>query len=159
MFKELPSQAELLRVFTYDPHTGDLRWVRRNQRRAASKESNGYLQVKYLGSNYAVHRVIWMMVHGEMPRHLEIDHINKDRTDNRLSNLRLASVSENRCNTTARRGRDLPKGVIRDKRKFCARIQKDGVCHRLGNFPTPEEAHSAYVNAAKHLHGSFASAN
>jgi hypothetical protein len=100
--------------------------------------------------------LIWVIVHDVDPAHLEIDHINGDRSDNRLNNLRLATVSQNRQNSSARKGRDLPKGVKRNKGRFGARVTCNKTVHWLGTYDTPEEAHAVYMAAVKELHGDFA---
>lgn len=90
-----------------------------------------------------------------------VDHINGDGLDNRRCNLRAASRKQNshnaqrRCDNTSGY-----KGVHWDKeqRKWRATIRAHGQIHRLGRFPTPEEAHAAYVKAAEELHGEFANA-
>jgi hypothetical protein len=87
-----------------------------------------------------------------------LDHIDGDRSNNRIENLREATVSENGRNASGWRNRlhKLPKGVIRDKKKFNARIKIHYKSIHLGNFSTPEEASQAYQDAAKKIHGEFA---
>ena len=58
----------------------------------------GYREVRLKGCNYRAHRVAWAIYYGEDPGDLEVDHINHDRDDNRISNLRLVTRSENREN-------------------------------------------------------------
>jgi hypothetical protein len=86
-------------VFRYDPDTGELWWkVRRSNRvdmsrRAGSQQRTGYWQFSYKGSVYYQHRVIWEMVHGYEPS--EIDHIDQDKSNNCLANLRECTHAEN----------------------------------------------------------------
>ena len=86
-------------LFTYDPETGELWWkVRRSNRvdmsrRAGSQNADGYWQFRYNGGVYYQHRVIWEMVHGYKPS--EIDHIDQDKSNNKLANLRECTHSEN----------------------------------------------------------------
>ena len=86
-------------LFTYDPDTGELWWLERRSnrvdmsRRAGSQNAQGYWQVRYNGRVYSQHRLIWEMVHGYKPS--EIDHIDQDKSNNRLDNLRECTHSEN----------------------------------------------------------------
>lgn len=97
-----PSQDRLLELFTYDAETGQLAWAddfgaggkRRKGRPAGFLAPNGYIRVKVDGKPYLAHRVIWKMLHGiDAPD--TIDHINRDRADNRLANLRTAAHVDN----------------------------------------------------------------
>lgn len=66
--------------------------------------TRGYQTVFYEGSQWAVHRLAWIYHNGEIPEGLEIDHINRIKSDNRLENIRLVSRHENLHNATAKRG-------------------------------------------------------
>ena len=63
-----------------------------------SRLKNGYLHVRLDGSSYRIHRIVWEMHNGEIPKGMEIDHINHIRDDNRIENLRMVSRSENMKN-------------------------------------------------------------
>lgn len=108
MPRELPSQQQLRELLDYDPSTGDLRWRVRpghpafNTRKAGqlaftSSTSRGYRQGDIFGVNFLAHRVIWKWVTGEDPD--TIDHINRNKTDNRWDNLRSVTNLENMLNT------------------------------------------------------------
>lgn len=163
-----PLTAERLReLFEYFPETG---MFRRRQlageytRRGAGKLTPGCTYGRYLGicidyQRYYVHRLAWFYIHGEWPPH-EIDHINGDPFDNRLSNLRLATGSENGHNRRrSRRNTSGIKGVhfFKPSGKWRAAIN-DGHRHRkhLGLFDTKEQAAEAYRVAAIRLFGVFA---
>ena len=105
---------------------------------------------------YRAHRLIWLMYHGQWPPQ-EIDHINGDRADNRIVNLRLATASQNRANSKVyKTNRCGFKGVARTPYgRWVARIHFEKTKY-LGTFDTPEEAHAAYVRAAQAAHGIFA---
>ena len=99
--KPLPHQDTLNALFTYDPDTGILRnKVKRGPSKpgvaAGSIHWKGYLVISINQSQYRVHRLIWKMAYGKDPGTL--DHINRDRLDNRLENLRAASDAENSHN-------------------------------------------------------------
>ena len=108
---------------------------------------------------YRVHRVIWLVVHGTWP--LQIDHINRDRADNRLVNLRETCDALNRQNVEKARtdSRAGLKGVYMPRRpggKYGAKIRVDGKHIWLGQFDTPEAAHHAYLDAKAQLHPAWA---
>jgi len=94
---------KLRRHLDYEPDTGVLRWRLPNSNRvkvgsrAGAPHNMGYRQVRFDGTNYLEHRVVWLYCHGEWPR-FHIDHINGDRTDNRIENLRDVAPSENQKN-------------------------------------------------------------
>ena len=102
--KQYPSQDELNALFDYNPETGVLTWkVRRSNRINIGDivgwlSEKGYLLVTLSNKHYRIHRIIWIMNNGEIPQDFQIDHINGIKADNRLSNLRLATNSQNQCN-------------------------------------------------------------
>ncbi len=89
---------------------------------------------------------------------IKIDHVNGNGLDNRKHNLRICSVQQNGANRAANRNNSLGiKGVHRTKYgKFRAIIKVNWRQVHLGNFSTKEEAHAAYVEAAKKYFGEFA---
>jgi len=103
----------------------------------------------------ALHREIMGLKPGDG---LTVDHIDGDKLNNRRSNLRVCTIGENKCNQVGRRNGRQFKGVTFIKRlgKWQAQIQRDRTPRYLGIFSSPEEAHRAYCDAAKELHGEFA---
>ena len=103
--------------------------------------------------------VLCRMLGRELEREEEVDHINHIPLDNRRSNLRLASRQQNVHNVGIRRNNTSGyKGVSFDKErsKWKAQIKINYRNVLLGRFDTPEEAHQAYCEAARKLHGEFA---
>ena len=150
---------DLRRLLAYDPTTGQFRWlcdrqghVRAGDMAGCVNHSVGYIYIG-LGQRrrFAAHRLAWALVHGEWPKS-EIDHINGERTDNRIENLRVVTTSENRQNQRRGRGRLGLLGVRRNGKRFSAIIGVNYKTHCLGTFDTPEEAHAAYVTAKRQLH-------
>jgi hypothetical protein len=121
------------------------------------KKSNGYHEVTISKKKYYAHRVIFMMFHGRWPE--QIDHIDGDRSNNVLSNLREANNAQNNRNTGLRSTNMSGfKGVsyYKSNRKFIAKITVNYKSIHLGCFPTAQDAHEAYKKAALELHGDFA---
>lgn len=103
-----------------------------------------------------MHRVILGLKKGDG---FDVDHINETRSDNRKSNLRKATRSENLRNQGKYKNNTTGfKGVLWHKinKKWTAQIQIYGKGKHLGCFNTPEEASKAYEKAALELHGEFA---
>jgi hypothetical protein len=102
-----------------------------------------------------------LLMHRELllPREgYEVDHINGDGRDNRMSNLREATSQQNKHNQKAKgNNKSGYKGVFLEKRtnKWVAVIMCSGVNKWLGSYDNPQDAHSAYCKASKELHGEF----
>jgi hypothetical protein len=154
--------AEMLRErMSYDQETGVFR-LRRSRTRwkagqvAGSLGENGYVSIRVCGVLCLAHRLAWLYVHGEWPVE-QIDHRNNDRTDNRLANLRPASVDQNaRNNRIGGRNTTGLKGAYRKRGKWRSTITVNGKQVSLGTFSTKEEAHAAYCAAAEKYFGEFA---
>ena len=100
----LPPLEVLQALFTYCPDTGEVRhrYTRGTARAGAlagNPKGNGYLQVQLQGQRCMLHRIAYALHHGRDPFPLEIDHINRDRSDNRACNLRAVSPDANRANS------------------------------------------------------------
>lgn len=157
------TQSELKLLMSYDPGTGILTWNRRPEvTRGAkifnslfagkpvgtTKNSSGYVNVQFNGRSYTAHRLIWLYVHGEFPS--LIDHIDRDRANNRLSNLRLATVAQNNFNRLQRSlvgVRKTPAG------RWRATIKIKGKAQHLGTFDLLEDAAKRYATAASDVYG------
>ncbi len=121
------------------------------------QKSNGYHVVTINKKTYYAHRIIFFMVYGRWPE--QIDHIDGDRSNNVLSNLREASNAQNNRNKGLRSTNKTGfKGVSYNKinRNYNARITVNYKSIHLGCFDTPQAAHEAYKQAALKLHGDFA---
>lgn len=146
----MPSQKYLRANFRYEETTGTLiRTTAPAQRvRVGDKVGwigkDGYYHACFLSRMQLVHRVIWVYHYGYIPKGKEIDHINQNRTDNRLSNLRLVSRTENnrnhRLHDTNTSGH---VGVARKRNKWRAYITVGGKQINLGTFNTKRDAISA----------------
>jgi hypothetical protein len=123
---ELLTQTELKKLFFIDPETGEC--VRRNGRPTGSLSQKGYLRTTIGGREYRLHRLVWLWVHGEHPpEDMVIDHINGVKTDNRIANLRLATV----CQNTAYALDDCERrNIVKDAKGFRVEMIVYGVRHR-----------------------------
>jgi hypothetical protein len=121
------------------------------------KKSNGYQEVTINKKKHYAHRIIFMMFNGRWPE--QIDHIDGNRSNNLVSNLREANNAQNNRNTKLRTSNTTGfKGVYlhNQNNRFVARITVNYKCISLGCYKTAEEASQAYKKAALELHGSFA---
>jgi hypothetical protein len=156
------TQDYLKSITKYDLESGSLIWlsVKRKSllgRQVGSPMSDGYLSTTILKKQYLVHRLIWLYVYGYFPK--SIDHINGERTDNRLCNLRLASNDENVMNQPIKSNNTSGfKGVSWHSvmGKWLAYITHKGVKMRLGYFSDIHEAANVVAEARTRLHGEFA---
>jgi len=120
---------------------------------ATSINSSGYYQMTVLGSVQRAHRVIWKMVHGLDAECL--DHINRDRLDNRIENLRSIKSADNALNLSLRTdNKSGVAGVVWNKRrnKWAARISAGGVFYGLGYHDRFVDAVNARKQAEKIHH-------
>lgn len=146
----------ILAAFRYEPVTGVFtRLHGRHAGRADLPAPDGYRRVKFLDRHYSAHRLAWLFTFGEWPV-ICVDHIDGDRGNNAIRNLRLATNAENQRNRR-NAGRFL-KGVTlsRSTGKFQAQIKVEGRVRYLGVFLTEELAHAAYLDAARKHFGEFA---
>lgn len=146
----------------YDPITGSMTWLNSKvkngsrvipNRDVGTIDSKGYRQVRLRGKAYLVHRVAWLMLYGEWPRHL--DHIDRDPLNNAISNLRECDHFENHQNTGVRK--DNTSGVTgvsfnKKCRLWQAYINVQGVRHRIGHFEKFDDAVAARIAAKAEIH-------
>ena len=118
------------------------------------EDKDGYLVVGVKGKSYRAHRLVWMYVYGEFPDG-DIDHINRDKKDNRIKNLRISTKSQNRQNISVQKNNKIGlKGVWlhAQTKKWCASIGVNGKNKHLGSFDSQKEAAAAYATAAMMFH-------
>ncbi len=155
------NQLDLKRHLFYCPKTGGFIWlnpvtnaVKRGDK-AGGNNGLGYIRIRLKGKRYMAHRLAWMYMKGEWPKH-EIDHINGNGLDNRWHNLREATPSQNSSNQKERNTNTLGvKGVTKYYKKYIATICKNGVSHQIGRFDSLKEAKQAYIKASIEYHGEY----
>lgn len=145
-------------LLAYDPLTGEFQWKTRVAvgvaagNRAGGVHPNGCVNIQIDGRKYKAHRLAWLHVNGVWPAG-HVDHRNRVRSDNRITNLRVVTDGENSQNQGVRvTNRSGLQGVYPSGPKWRASIMVNKVRHQLGTFSTPEEAGAAYIEAKKALH-------
>lgn len=150
-------------ILNYDELTGKITWkVKRANNISIGQvagviDKNGYRRIKIRPKLYLAHRIAWLLHHKEWPKNL-IDHINMNRDDNRISNLREATKSQNMMNTKKYQTNTSGiKGVSWHKRDkvYRADITIMGKHIYVGRYKTKEEAGKAIVFKRLELHGEF----
>ena len=125
---------------SYNKDTGDLTWIKKPSDRArvgaiaGSVNNFGYMHVGLKGKQYKIHRVAWFLYYGVEPT-LDIDHINGDRSDNRISNLRELSRKDNQIAASKNRHKNTnSKGFYFCKAKelWHSWVKIDGTNHYIG---------------------------
>jgi hypothetical protein len=162
------TKEEVQEFIAYDPETGIFVWkvarprgVKAGRRADRDNQAGGYRKVHLNGRYYQASRLAWLLGHGHWPPD-QVDHINGDRGDNRLANLRECSQSESMANVRRQKNNTTGfKGVSyvesqNGPNKFKATIKKDNQSIFLGWFKTRKEAFAARMGAAAAVHGRFA---
>jgi hypothetical protein len=183
-YSPMPNLNILNEAIEYDPNTGILKWKVRplshftatpkrsaehicknwNSRHAGNEIDNistvGYIRVVIDKELYQAQRIAYYMFYGYLPD-VKVDHINKNRLDNRISNLRLATDGQNVSNSDLRIDNKTGlRGVDKLKRngKYRASIRVNSKTMYLGEYLCPAAASFAYQIAADKYHGDFNSA-
>lgn len=148
-------------ILDYNPNTGEFHWKikpTKNSRvgqKAGGIKGQGYGYIQYLKKMYSMSHLAWLHFYGKYPA-MYIDHINGDRFDNRIANLREATPAENVQNIRKAPSNSshgfLGASFDKEKNKWRARIRVNGKKISLGRYNTPEEASSAYIDAKRKHH-------
>ncbi|MHC2089155.1 HNH endonuclease signature motif containing protein [Methylobacterium sp. CM6244] len=151
-----PGLEDLAQVLRADLDTGQFHWLvgQRAGHVAGFANDRGYVLVRLWKRNYRAHRLMWLFAHEQWPAQ-GIDHINGDRGDNRIANLRECDQSQNMENVHKRKRSACGfAGTVYDpvRKRFKATITVRGKRHRLGYFKTGEAAAEAYERAKADLH-------
>ncbi len=156
------TQNRLKELFDYDSETGNLirKYTMGGQKPgiADTMREDGYLRVSIFGKRYQSHRIVWLWNTGSFPKY-EIDHINHDKADNRMENLRDVPTSENSKNMPSYSNRELPMGVYLRKAgtnrltrdRYEAILSFENKRHHIGTYNTAHEANIAVTAVRTYL--------
>ena len=154
------SYENLIKILTYNPDTGDFHWKIKPSPRfpagmKAGSNTNGYIRIHYNGRMYGAHRLAWLYVYKQHPTY-QIDHINGNPSDNRISNLREATALENAQNIRKPQKNNShgTLGITYDPQKqlWRARIGLNGKRIYIGKYKSKEDAYNAYIQTKRSLH-------
>jgi HNH endonuclease len=152
--------SHLQEHFLYEAETGMLKCIKRLPKSrhqigeyVGYKDKEGYIRINFFGKCFYMHRLAYLCHYGNLPTN-PIDHINGDKTDNRIENLRVSDANSNIQNQ--RKAHKSNKscgtiGVSKVKDKYQARIYFAGKLHHIGVFESLEEASNAYIHE-KRIH-------
>lgn len=150
----LPSQKELKEMLQYDSETGLFVW-KQGQRTgsfAGATLPEGYLTIRINKKRFLLHRLAWIYVHGDVEVEF-IDHVNGIRSDNRICNLRMASLEVNAQNRSTYAGKAVKGCYVNKYGRWTARIRiQNGKQITIGKFDTEEEATAAYWKVKMEIH-------
>lgn len=154
----------LKQLFHYDQKSGAFTRIAKVKgarvgAKAGHIKDNGYIHFSVDGKKYAAHRLAWLFVYGEMPTG-DIDHIDGNRANNAIANLRSVDRSTNLENIRLAKSNNkstrlLGAYPVSGSDSYCSKIQVRGKSMHLGCFATAEEAHSAYIAAKSNLHAGY----
>lgn len=152
--------AERLReLYSYNPETGQFIHMRGTGRGrigavAGTARANGYLTINVDGVRCYAHRAAWLYMTGEWPQSL-IDHIDRNRLNNRWINLRSATAAQNQMNKSSRRNsysRFVGVTFCKKRKKWKAQIGIDRKMFNLGYFLSEQDAAKAYAAVKPKFH-------
>jgi hypothetical protein len=155
------TQAELHHHFDYDVDQGLLIWKKPTSQRVKVGEAfgaigtTGYRRGRLNGTSHQHSHLVWIYHNGPFEQGFVIDHVDKNQGNDRISNLRPATRTQNTFNAGAHRDNKLGlKGVYEHKPGvYRSSVMINGRVKRLGCFKSPMEAHLTYLEAAKALVG------
>ena len=150
--------AKAQETFFFDETDGELYWKIRPSRRvwwgdkAGCMNPIGYKVIWFEGKQYKTHNLVWNWHYGEVPEGKEVDHSDRDRSNNRIENLRLATPKQQLANQGA-------LGIRQQKKtnKWEAQHALGGRLKYLGTFATALQARLAYEKATSAVEPEFAS--
>jgi len=152
----MPTQEYLRARHDYNPDTGEY-VSKKTNKPMGTLNYRGALRTTIKGKSYFVHRLIWIWMTGEIPEDKQVDHIDRNPSNNQWSNLRLADATENCWNRLSCVPTSGYRGVYKLSKSptFFAQIFIQGERIYLGTYPTAEEASAAYETKAQECFGEY----
>lgn len=148
-------------LVTYNHVSGDF-YMKSGEKRKLHKDRRGYMRISVgTDGSLIAHRLAWLIFYGELPD-CHIDHIDGNKENNAISNLRACSHNQNQHNQTKRKNNKSGyKGVswMKNCSRWQAQICLNKKVRHLGTFKSAEDAARAYDAAARDIHGEFAKTN
>jgi hypothetical protein len=129
--------SEIDKVIYYQD--GQIHW-RSNNKVAGTKTKDGYIKVQINNVPYTAHRLAWCLVNRGIPVDKQIDHINRDKSDNRIDNLRLVDTRANALNKKCKASNTGIRGVSKDRGYYKVSFTIKGKYMHVGNFKCFEQA-------------------
>lgn len=161
MAASILSAKRLREILDYNPETGVFRWKvmlahRRKPGDAAGSLTHGYIEIGIENQSYRAHHLAWLYIHGKLPEGM-IDHIDGNRANNAIANLRLATNQQNSQNKRQASPTKLSSKLLgvtwnADRQCWQAQIGHSGKNYYLGLYKTETAAHAAYLKAKLRLH-------
>lgn len=152
----LPTKKYLNSILLYEPETGFVYWKKTKQLiKACIKCNSRYKRIMINKMSYVLHRVIYQLHYGDLTADDVIDHIDQNKHNNKIENLRKADVFLNNQNQGNRKNNTSGyKGVSwsKQKKKWRATITINSKHKTLGFFETKEEAYNCYIQAKQKFH-------
>ena len=148
---------EMKQYLSYDPETGHFTWIKLKLFShlkvgdIAGTLSDGYILINFNYKKYRAHRLGWLFTYGKWPNN-HIDHIDGNRSNNKINNLRDVTPQENLFNIKKVRAGSGYIGVYKRKYSWQTRIGLNGKDIHIGYFKTPELASEAYQAAKLKYH-------
>ena len=161
--RPLPPLEELKEFLDYNPDTGIFTWKKTTHERIKIGQEAGtigtYRRISINSKTYRAHRLAYYMYHGIDPLEKLVDHIDEPKTNNKINNLRLATVSQNGMNRSnlASNNTSGCTGVSWNakEKKWCVQINYNGLYKYLGLFTNKEEAIKVRKEAEIKYFGEF----
>ena len=158
------TQQKIRQILSFEPDSGTFRWRERHGNKAIGSIAGhadhlGYWKVKIQGHSYRAHKLAWLYVFGEWPT-FPIDHIDGNKANNAIANLRDGSCGVNQQNVrrpqTNNKSGYLGVHKRSDSKTYRVAISVDGVLRHFGGFKSAKDASDAYLQIKRQLHAGCA---